>query len=150
MVVRLSRGRQRHVHGTVQAYASETPPEQADELRSLVRECEQALRTGPGGDMRKYLKKHRKPIILRLMLGQHCPVQVGAPALLLSQASFGCNTAGSSKLSFSADRHHKCACHRHLGCRNPMCQCWLALVLRSKRVRLRNALGTLRSTEAVV
>jgi hypothetical protein len=63
---------------TLQANKSDVATDEADELQGMARECEQALRNGPGGDLRKYLKSRRKPIILRLMLGQHCPVQVGA------------------------------------------------------------------------
>ena len=47
-------------------------------MLAVAKECEQVLRTGPGGDLRKYRKKRQKPIILRWTLGQHCPVDVGA------------------------------------------------------------------------
>lgn len=37
-------------------------------------ECTQALRSGPGGDLTKHQRSVKKPVILGLLLGQHCPV----------------------------------------------------------------------------
>ena len=62
----------------LQAKGDGDPLEVQTELQALAQECEKVLRTGPGGDLRKFLKRQHKPLILRLMLGQHCPVQVGA------------------------------------------------------------------------
>jgi hypothetical protein len=49
--------------------------EERSEVYEQLAECEIALRKGPGGDLRKFQKKQRKPLLLRLLLGSHCPVQ---------------------------------------------------------------------------
>jgi hypothetical protein len=49
----------------------------ANGLGATLKECEQVLRMGPGGDVRKYSKKQRRSFILRLLYGNYCPVYAG-------------------------------------------------------------------------
>lgn len=40
-------------------------------------ECDQMLRTGPGGDLSSLLKKKKRPILLNFLLGKHLPLHTG-------------------------------------------------------------------------
>ena len=51
--------------------------EKAQQAEKLS-ECEQILRSGPGGDMSSLLKRRSRPVILTLLLGKQLPLHTGA------------------------------------------------------------------------
>ena len=68
-------GHTRAVPPAVQAHAaSKDGTNDGQSLHAVVRQCEDALRNGPGGDLRKYAKKQRKPLIIRLLFGSRAAV----------------------------------------------------------------------------
>lgn len=44
-------------------------------LQVQLQECEQILRTGPGGDIRSYLQRKKRALILAMLLGDKVPLK---------------------------------------------------------------------------
>lgn len=60
----------------VQAVTLQDQDEQAQQLDKLA-ECDQMLKSGPGGDMSSLLKIKSRPFILTLLLGKQLPLHTG-------------------------------------------------------------------------
>lgn len=51
---------------------------QKSELMDAMADCQHALQSGPGGDLRKFTKRVRNPLVLSMLLGRHSTVVAGA------------------------------------------------------------------------
>lgn len=47
-------------------------------LTLQLQDCEQILRTGPGGDIRSYLQRKKRALMLSIFLGDKVPLKAGA------------------------------------------------------------------------
>jgi hypothetical protein len=55
----------------------ESDPEKKQLRLAKLSECDQVLRTGPGGDIKSMLKSKNRPFILTLLLGRNAPLHSG-------------------------------------------------------------------------
>lgn len=51
--------------------------EQRQRLQLQLKDCEQILRIGPGGDIRSYLQRKKRALILALLVGEKVPLKAG-------------------------------------------------------------------------
>jgi hypothetical protein len=57
--------------------------DQQAKLHMQLRECEQVLRIGPGGDIRSYLQRKKRSVMLSMLLGESVPLKAGVKLLEL-------------------------------------------------------------------
>jgi hypothetical protein len=51
--------------------------DQQAKLQMQLRDCEEVLRTGPGGDIRSYLQRKKRSVMLSMLLGEKVPLKAG-------------------------------------------------------------------------
>ena len=81
---------------------------QRAQMQMKLQECEQILRTGPGGDIRSYLQRKKRALILAMLLGDKVPLKAGA-----------CSRWMPWQLTHSYTR---LACARYLQCQYLCCR----------------------------
>lgn len=70
----------------MQAASLQDQDEQIQQLDKLT-ECDQMLKSGPGGDVSSLLKSKARPYILTLLLGKHLPLHTGTTSPKLRPAT---------------------------------------------------------------